>query len=141
MVATKQVEKYSFGEYAKRRAIHILIPYFTLSVIGIVPKLLLSAVLNDSFQASDLLRAFLVPRESIWGHFWFLPMIFVLGVIGYGTMKMTIQEGHWKIYSYMLLVVGTTLSFAPTLTGWFAVNDIAHFFFIICWALFVARGR
>ncbi len=86
LVAARQAEKYAFGEYAKHRAVHILLPYLAFSLIGIVPKVLLSGFLNDSlsFDYIAIIRAFLVPRESIWGHFWFLPMIFFLGLIGYG---------------------------------------------------------
>lgn len=87
LVKTKQCDKYSFSEYTKRRFLRIMVPYFLFSLIGIIPKIALSSVLNDSLEIDGLIRAFLVPRESIWGHFWFLPMIFFLGLIGYLICK------------------------------------------------------
>lgn len=71
LVLSDADRKYTFPAYLKRRALRLLLPYFVFSLIGIVPKVLLSSVLNDSlrFEFLQIVRAFLVPRESIWGHF------------------------------------------------------------------------
>ncbi len=89
LTATKQTMKHSFREYCYRRFVRILLPYFLFSIVGIVPKVFFAGVLNDQLPADigEIIRVFLVPRESIWGHFWFLPMIFFLGIIGYLATK------------------------------------------------------
>ena len=90
---TMQTRK-TFAQYASQRALKLLVPYFLISLIGLVPKILASSVLNDTLNmdAMEIVRAFLVPREGVWGHFWFLPMIYLIGVIGYLLDKMS-KEG------------------------------------------------
>ncbi len=125
LVATKQTQRYGFLTYMARRAKHILIPYFAFSLLGILPKVLLSSALNDSLSldAMSIVRAFLVPRDSIWGHFWFLPMIFFLGLLGYG-----VEKGSLRWYSYgVAIVAGVAGVFAPEITDWFGLNDVLHF--------------
>ncbi len=130
LVAAKQTEKYSFKEYFIRRAKHILVPYFAFSIIAVVPKILLSPLLNDEldFNALQIIRTFLVPRESVWGHFWFLPMIFILGILGYGILKLEkLIKGGYILYAVLVLTIAGY--FVPNLTGWFSVNDILHYAF------------
>lgn len=128
MTATKQVERYSLGEYVQRRARHLLIPYAVISLLGVLPKMMLSSVLNDNLSTSGLVRAFFVPRESIWGHFWFLPMIFFLGFIGYGILKILLFRKTFWIFASLLLCIGIFTYLSPNITGWFSINDIVHYF-------------
>ncbi len=113
------------GQRAKR----LLIPYFVLSLIGILPKYIFSSVLNDSLQldAMSLTRAFLVPRENIWGHFWFLPMIFFMGVIAYIIEKHIIikvnKSWGWGIMT--LLLLACSVIYQPNdAMKWFGINDL-----------------
>jgi len=122
LVLSNAVEKYSFSAYLRRRAMRLLVPYFVLSVIGIVPKILFSSVLNDSlhFDLFELFRAFFSPRNNIWGHFWFLPMIFLLGVFGYLLLRAS--KKMWV--RYLALVISFCALFLPNLTDWLGVNDL-----------------
>ena len=126
LVLSDADRKYTFPTYLKRRALRLLLPYFVFSIIGIVPKVLLSSVLNDSlrFEFLQIVRAFLVPRESIWGHFWFLPMIFVCGLIGYWLQK-AVRRWRWVLLP--AIIVCACGIFLPNLTDWFAINDIVHY--------------
>ena len=139
LVATNQTGKYTAYKYMKHRAIHILIPYFTFSFIGIIPKMLFSSVLNDKLHVNELIRAFLVPREGIWGHFWFLPMIFFLNLIGYGIVKLFIVKKDKNIISALFLLIGILGYFAPSITGWFSLNDIVHYFVYLVLGILCAK--
>ena len=129
---TCQSRKKTFLEYVKKRFKRILIPYFVLSIIGILPKCLFASVLNDSlqFDAISLTRTFLVPRENVWGHFWFLPMIFFLGVITYvmdkyfRKSKSGIMDGGGVLLLFLLL----RLCYTPVVAlEWFGINDIIKY--------------
>lgn len=89
LVKTGQSERYGFSQYALRRAKKLLIPYIAFSLVGLVPKIAFSGLLNDKLDLDFLgiSRAFLVPRENVWGHFWFLPMIFFMGIAGHAIDK------------------------------------------------------
>ena len=126
LVVSDAAQKYSFPSYLKRRAVRLLIPYMVFSLLGIVPKILLSSFLNDKLSLDfwQIFRAFLVPRENIWGHFWFLPMIFVCGLVGYLLQKAA-RRSQWVMLPAVILCIGGC--FLPTLTGWLAINDIVHY--------------
>ena len=88
------------GEYIANRAKKLLIPYFALSLAAFLPKMLVQQYLNDSveFSLAYLLRTELVPRENVWGHFWFIPVIFAFGVFS-ALMKNQLKKrgggGYW----------------------------------------------
>ena len=136
---TEQADRKSFGEYVRQRSARLLIPYFVLSLVGILPKILAASVLNDTLEmdATQLVRAFLVPREGIWGHFWFLPMIYLMGIMGYILDK---AFGSGKTNWTVVTVVAFGLSFVrKDVLEWFAINDVLHFF--IYYSLGVACCR
>lgn len=140
-VYTHQTEKNGLRAFACKRAIKILVPYVMLSLVGMVPKALFASVLNDSLSldAYSLTRAFLVPRENIWGHFWFLPMIYLLGVGGYmldSLYRITkLRVGLWIVTVIALMAV----SEVKTETGmWFGLNDVLHFGWIYTLGILVA---
>ena len=113
---TMQTRK-TFAQYASQRALKLLVPYFLISLIGLVPKILASSVLNDTLNmdAMEIVRAFLVPREGVWGHFWFLPMIYL----------MSKKVGTWIV----ITLVAFALSFFKSdVLGWFGVNDVLLYF-------------
>jgi fucose 4-O-acetylase-like acetyltransferase len=129
LVYTKQIDRKSFSEYVGQRAKRLLIPYFVLSLIGVIPKFLFSSVLNDSLSldAISLTRAFFVPRENIWGHFWFLPMIFFMGVIAFLIEKYILRSANksvgWGIITLVLMICSIIYKPANGLE-WFGINDI-----------------
>lgn len=142
LIATGTIEKYSFLDYIKRRIMHLIVPYILFSLLGIIPKLLLSSVLNDKFEVTDLIRVFLVPRESIWGHFWFLPMIFVLGLIGYGIIKIKLRYfRNTYVYDFTFIAVGAVAYFVPRLTDWLSINDIVHYFIYLYLGIFCGTRK
>ena len=126
LVVSDAAQKYHFPSYLKRRATRLLLPYFVFSLLGIAPKILLLPFLNDKLTLDfwQLLRVFLVPRENIWGHFWFLPMIFACGLVGYWLQKAA-RRFPWVMLPAVILCIGGF--FLPTLTGWLAINDIIHY--------------
>ncbi len=99
LIYTQQTGRYGASGFVRKRFLKLLIPYFALSVIALLPKYVLQPFLNDSVSLDcySLLRIFFVPRENVWGHFWFLPMIFALGVMGFSLDKLF---GSYKIRKY-----------------------------------------
>ncbi len=103
-VATMQAEKYSFVEYVKRRAARILLPYFVISIAGIFPKAVLTSLINDklNFDFISILSSLFIPREGVWGHFWFLPMIFFLGLLACLVHYVSTKRGGVHFYVHYL---------------------------------------
>ena len=109
-------------DYILGRAKKLLTPYFVLSLAAFLPKLLVQAYLNDTVSLSFayLIRSELVPRENVWGHFWFLPVIFFLGVFS-ALMRTPLKKRSVQL---PLLVCSYLLLWLPKTTGWFALEDL-----------------
>ena len=109
-------------DYILGRAKKLLTPYFVLSLAAFLPKLLVQAYLNDTVSLSFayLIRSELVPRENVWGHFWFLPVIFFLGVFS-ALMRTPLKKRSVQI---PLLVCSYFLLWLPKTTDWFGLEDL-----------------
>lgn len=120
------------GDYIGKRAVKLLVPYFALSLAAFVPKVLVQSFLNDSAELSFgyLLRTELVPRENVWGHFWYIPVVFFLGCVGIVMLK-AMREN--KVVRFAALAVTLGLLFLPETTNWLALEDLRKtaFYFML----------
>lgn len=132
LVYTQQSKGQRFKHFAKKRFLKLLIPYFALSIIAILPKYTIQQYLNDTLtlDSHSILRAFFAPRQNIWGHFWFLPMIFIQGVWGYVLdklfSKLCIRKIGWTAVSFTAFLV-YYFYYKQDLCQWFSVNDLIAF--------------
>lgn len=139
LIYTAQTSRNNLRAFIKKRCLKLLIPYLALTVIAIVPKYLAQQYLNDSLSldASSLVRVFLVPRENIWGHFWFLPMIFILGIAGFLIDKLaviisiktkkqnTVRNMIW-LGVCILLSLAYLTCYGKDVSEWFSLRDIIN---------------
>lgn len=123
---TKSVERYSFGSYIKKRSIRLMLPYVVLTIVGFIPKIMTAKLFEDSSQLSVMyfVRAFLVPRENVWGHFWFLPTLLIISLFSFVFAKLK-EKSFYAYAGLTVLLFG--LPFAAYLTDWFAVNDVLKY--------------
>ena len=120
------------GSYIRRRGVRLLVPYFVLSVIAFVPKVLLQQFLNDSVEFSVwyLIKTELVPRDNVWGHFWYIPVAFFLSCFGVMILKSVRKH---RAAGWAVLAASYLLLFAPQTTDWFALEDLrkTSFYFVL----------
>lgn len=132
LIYTSQASKNNFKGFLRKRFLKLLVPYISLSLIAIIPKFYLQQYLNDSMSAdwNGVIRAFLVPRENIWGHFWFLPMIFLQGLAGLildkAFIKLNICKAGWMITTVILFLLYFE-SFNQPITPWVSISDLTKF--------------
>jgi len=121
LIYTQQTERYDLSSFARKRFLKLLVPYFALSLIAILPKYALQPFLNDTvtLDGYSLLRIFFAPRENVWGHFWFLPMIFALGVSGY-LLNKVFDLFNIKKYGWGMTVLLFFISYASIMIHKFA---------------------
>lgn len=127
----KSLERHGCKKYILSRAIKLFVPYVFMSLIGILPKILLRSFINDNIQISFtyFIKAFFVPRYNIWGHFWFIPMIFIFAVITIPYISLIKKS---KTISILLCIASFGLLFVPDITEWFGLNDVKNY---LCWYL------
>ena len=70
-----------YGRWVRGKAMRLLVPYLVWTFAGLLPKYYLEHRSFAGMTPQFLLRAIFVPRENIWGHFWFLPVIFLCYVL------------------------------------------------------------
>lgn len=119
-----------FGSFIKRKCIRFLTPYFVLSAIAIIPKILLSNYVNDTvaFNIQYFIKAILIPRDNVWGHFWFLPTLLLIYLISYFILKC-----YRNKYIYcIILFIALGLEIFPVNINWFAINDICGYLIYFC---------
>ena len=120
------------GDYIGSRAVKLLVPYLVLSLAAYVPKVMVQSLLNDSAELSlnYLLRSELIPRANVWGHFWYIPVVFFLGCIGIVMLKYMREN---KAVRFAALAVTFALLFLPATTNWLGLEDIRKtaFYFIL----------
>lgn len=128
---SKGYNKYGTGIYIKNRAVKLLVPYFALSLIALLPKIMVASYINDAMpeevSAWFFIRTLFIPREGVWGHFWFLPMLFFVQIIALFFIKLYDwnKKGYFVLLAFML---GLTY-ISPYVTGWFSLSDICNFLF------------
>ena len=123
---TKSFERYTFGAYIKKRSFRLMLPYVVLTLIGFIPKIITNKFFGDGARLSVMyfVKAFLVPRENVWGHFWFLPTLLLISLFSFAFAKL--KNKSPAAYGIVtVLLFGFTL--VPQLTDWFAVNDILKY--------------
>lgn len=125
---TKSIEKYGPKQYIKNRFIKLFVPYLGLSILGYFSKIFMSKFINDEVELSIayFIRTILVPRENVWGHFWFIPMLFTMSV---GSVLYTMIVRKNRKLGIVIWLMTFVLVFAPSITNWFGLNDIKNYLF------------
>lgn len=125
---TGSVKKYGPQQYIQKRFVKLFVPYFCLSALGFLPKILMSGFINDEveFSFTYFIRTLLVPRENVWGHFWFIPMLFVMAVVSVIYTKGVQKNRQLGI---IVCVLSFGLIFMPSITDWLGINDIKNYLF------------
>ncbi|MBQ3431235.1 MAG: acyltransferase family protein [Clostridia bacterium] len=123
---THAMQRYTYSAYVRKRSYRLLLPYVVLTIVGFFPKVLLSTFFHGEAELSLMffIKAFLVPRENVWGHFWFLPTLLLISFLSFLFAKL-------KNKSVVVFAFITVLLFGLPLIGkvtdWFAVNDILKY--------------
>lgn len=69
--------------YIAKRAIRLLVPYFVISSISFIPKVLLSAyaLRPIDFSIQSYIHMLLYPKDNVIKFFWFLPTLFLVSIL------------------------------------------------------------
>lgn len=127
---SKSIEVLGYGKWIGNKAVRLLTPYFILSIVAVIPKYFFEQnTFNGIFK--NLSEIILVPRIGVWGHFWFIPVIFFIYVF-FGLIR-TILKQHKTLFLCCSFGFSLILYFVPLKTEILAFNDIkdSAIFFII----------
>ena len=127
---SKSIETKPFIVFIKDKALKLLTPYIVLTLLAIVPKGFLEHRSFDFLDIDFVIKTIFSPRDNIWGHFWFLPVLFICYVV-FGFLKKitskTIPLNQICVLSVCVIVFAFFLLFPPFNTEWLGVKDIFKF--------------
>lgn len=121
-----------------KKAKKLLLPYFVLTLLAWGPKMMLSQYMNDDMEMSlfNIIRIILIPRENIWGHFWFIPVYLLVVLVAAIIWK------NRKMVPKPVLIGGGCLAVVATVfpipTGWFGIRDICQEFVYVMLGMMVS---
>ena len=117
-----------YKSWISDKALRLLTPYLFWSLIAAVPKYWVE---NRTFSGVDqvILDVFIKPRASVWGHFWFIPVLFLCYAI-FGAVKNFISG---KMTVFGCVVLTAIIYFLPIKTPILGLADLhtSMFFFAI----------
>lgn len=127
---TNSANRYRFVSYFGKRSKKLMLPYVMLTLIGFIPKIFMNNFFGDESNISInyFIKCFLVPRNNVWGHFWFLPTLLIISVFAFLFSKF--KNSKAKIGFCILVFFLFLLPIVPKLTNitdWFAINDVIKF--------------
>lgn len=129
---SKAIEAKGYKSWVFEKAIRLLSPYLFWSLIAAVPKYWVE---NRSFAGvgKAIIDVFINPRASVWGHFWFLPVLFLTYVI-FGALKSVSGRtlGEQKMI-VGLLVTTLIIYFLPIKTPLLGLADLHGVVFLCRW--------
>lgn len=134
------LQERGYGTWIKDKALRLLTPYLFWSLIAAIPKYYVE---NRSFVGvgKAVLDVFINPRASVWGHCWFLPVLFLTYVL-FGAIKKQIEDRK-RIAA--VLVVTAIIYSLPIKTNILGLSDLhtSLFFFSVGMAanLFVTEKK
>ena len=118
-------ERHGYGKWIGEKALRLLVPYLFWTVLTLVPKFYLEHRGLSGLTPMYMVRTVFVPRENIWGHFWFIPVMF-LHYAMFGALRSVTKQWRKSIAALLIAAVTLALYFAPVTTGVFGLADLRN---------------
>ena len=99
--------KTSYIHYIKKRAIRLLIPFFAVNLLMLLPKYIVARIAgeNMSMGLGSFLYSFIDPHgKGICPHLWFLPTLFIMSLF-VPTIKKIKKTSEFVFIEFAFLVV------------------------------------
>lgn len=124
LIYTDSLHRKGYLEYIKTRIIRLMLPYFVIQLVMLVPKIMIAKT-QGSTVSLDILHYFLYPREGILPHLWFLPTLMILCILSFVFDKVTDSI----VRSACALVIAAILVLLPHITNILAIDDVRQYMF------------
>ena len=140
---SKSLEQKSFGVFIKDKALKLLTPYFILTAVFLVPKGYIEHGSLDFLNLEFILKSFFSPRHNTWGHFWFLPVLFLCYIIAGGVKKLSAKadEKFTPLILWVFMLLTSALILRPIDTEWLGLKDLSHYLFYVQFGMIIAFGE
>lgn len=140
---SKSLEQKSLGVFIKEKALKLLTPYFVLTAVFLVPKGYIEYGNLDFLNLEFILKSFFSPRNNTWGHFWFLPVLFLCYIIAGAVKKLIVKldEKFTPLILWVFMLLTTALILRPIDTEWLGLKDLSQYLFYMQFGMIIAFGE
>ena len=127
------LEEAEFVKWLKGKAIRLLVPYVFWTLISLMPKYYVEHHGFSDFQWHTPLSSLFYPRLNVWGHLWFLPVLFLVYLV-FGAIRSWTRSKHDSMVILVEFLVSLAICLSPLpaikLLG---LSDFVHFvpFFVL----------
>ena len=111
------------GPWLGAKALRLLVPYGFWTLLALVPKYYLEHGGLGGLTPGFVLRTFIMPRSNIWGHFWFIPVLFFAYAI-FGAVRTLARRVPDRILLPVLAAASLGAYFLPVRTDLFGLADL-----------------
>ena len=125
LVRSNAVKKYGYSKYLLNRFIRLMVPFFACQIIMICPKILLASLFDvkSGISLDSVLCGFLIPREGVLPHLWFLPVLMLMCMISPVLLFLAKKPAGMIIGTVVLLAI----SLIPDVTNVLCLADLLHY--------------
>lgn len=131
-VNSSSLRNKGFKKWIGEKGLRLLVPYAVISVVAAVPKFYLE---NRTFHGlgKSLVEFALMPRKGVWGHLWFLPILFAVYFIVGFVWSLLKDNKQKKTSMFVMAAVFLVAYYIPADTYFFGISDLKKFsfFFVI----------
>ena len=117
------LERKGYGTWIGEKALRLLTPYGFWTLLSLVPKYYLEHGGLGGLTPRFVLRTLIMPRSNIWGHFWFIPVLFFAYAI-FGAVRSLARRVPDKWLLAVLTAVSCGIYFLPIRTELFGLADL-----------------
>lgn len=137
---SEKMQKIGYIRWIKEKALRLLTPYFVISAVSLVPKYFLEHKTLDGITFKYIFEVFFAPRNSVWGHFWFLEVLFLIYCI-FGALFSVLFKAEKYITPAVAVLFAATLClhFVNVDVLWLGLSDICDFAFYFVLGIFIQR--
>lgn len=118
------VSRLGYFAWLKDKALRLLTPYVVITLVFMLPKYIYENKGLSGFSFYDFILPFAEPRNGVFGHFWFLYVLFIFYAV-FGFLKYYDDCGKIKArFLFETTIFLLAVKFLPINKALFSLSDI-----------------
>lgn len=124
LARSNTVSRLGYFAWLKDKALRLLTPYVVTTLVLMPPKYIYENKSLSEFTLYDFILPFTEPRNGVFGHFWFLYVLFIFYAV-FGFLKYYDDCGKIKTrFLFETTILLLAVKFLPINTTLFSLSDI-----------------
>lgn len=114
-----------YRKWLSDKALRLLVPYCFWSLLALAPKYFFEHHSFAGLTPAYILTSLFCPRQNIWGHFWFLPVLFLAYAL-FGLLPRFPNRQRPPALLLAVVALATGCYFLPIRIEWLGLADLRN---------------